>query len=385
MKKVLHDTLFFRVLGLKKQVLACAIGLSVSLGTISVAEAAPTRNTNPPTLQANAPNIYVVKKGDTLWDISKKFLKNPLRWPEIWASNKHVKNPHWIYPGDRLLMCSYNGKPLIGKDEGDGCEGIIKRYTGNTITLQPQVRIEELNNAISVIPLDDIKQWLDRSVIVSPTTTINMPYVLGMADKRVIAAKGQNIYVRGQGLVIGQRYGIYEEGKPYIITNTDGKKVNAGLELTQVASGIATNTENDITTLEITDSYNKEIHRKDIVLPEHEVLYPSMFYPVGATDVPANGKIIRIHGTIGAATKRGIVTIDRGNNQGTKVGHVFTVNQAGQIIKDPKTNQSLKLPTERIGTIMVIQTFDDLSYAYVLDSELPIYIDATLTPPFVLD
>jgi hypothetical protein len=78
-----------------------------------------------------------VKKGDTLWDISGKFLSKPWRWPEIWASNKHVKNPHWIYPGDRLLLCSLNGK-LIGKDEGDGCDGIIRRYSGNSsTTLRP--------------------------------------------------------------------------------------------------------------------------------------------------------------------------------------------------------------------------------------------------------
>lgn len=87
----------------------------------------------------------------------KKILDNPIRWPEIWASNKHVRNSHWIFPGNRLLMCDYQGRPIIGKDEGDRCTGIISRYLGST-KLQPQVRVESLNNTIPVIPLTHIQQ-----------------------------------------------------------------------------------------------------------------------------------------------------------------------------------------------------------------------------------
>lgn len=153
----------------------------------------------------------------------KKFLQNPLRWREIWASNKHVKNPHWIFPGDRLLMCTYDGRPIIGKDEGDGCEGIIRRYTGNTTSLQPQIRVESLNNTIPVIPLEYIQHWLERTSIIAPESLQQTPYILGTADQRVLAAKGQNVYARGQGLQVGQRYAVYREGEPYIFTDANGK------------------------------------------------------------------------------------------------------------------------------------------------------------------
>ena len=84
------------------------------------------------------------------------------------------QNPHWIYPGDRLLLCTLDGRPLIGKDEGDGCEGIIRRYGGQT-SMQPQVRVESLNNAIPVIPLEHIRVWLERTLIMSPDSVVNTP------------------------------------------------------------------------------------------------------------------------------------------------------------------------------------------------------------------
>lgn len=384
MKKVLKDTSSLRVLGFKKQIIALTVCVGVGLGTISITEATPTRNVNPPALKANAPNVYIVKKGDTLWDISKKFLKNPYRWREIWASNKYIKNPHWIYPGDKLLMCSYNGKPLIGKDEGDGCEGIISRQ-GNAINLQPQIRVESINNTIPVIPLDRIKNWLERASVVDADSIKNMPYVLGASDQRVLAAKGQNIYVRGNGLEVGQRYGVYRENEPYIMLDANGKKYNAGLEIIEVASGIATKQADDITTLELTESYNSEVRRGYIVMPISEATLPTLFYPVNAEDVLAGGKIIRVQGSIGAAAVRSVVSIDRGTNQGVKTGDVFSVNELGQTIKDPVTHKTIQLPSENVGSIMVFKTFNSISYAYVLESSLPINVGALLTPPIMND
>ena len=384
MKKVLKGMPTFSALGFKKQLLALTVCVSVGIGMVSVAEAAPARNVNPPSLKAGAPQVYVVKKGDTLWDISKRFLKNPVRWPEIWASNKHVKNPHWIFPGDRLLMCTYNGRPIIGKDEGDGCEGIIRRYTGGT-KLQPQVRVESLNSAIPVIPLEYIKQWLERSMIVAADSVEGTPYILGTADQRVLAAKGQTVYARGQGMQVGQRYAVYREGEPYIFTDANGKKYNAGLELTQVASGVAVRGENDITTLELTDTYNAEVRRGDRVLPEYDPMLPTLFYPTNAEKVTAGGSIVRVMGSIGTAAIHSVVTIDRGSLQGVQSGQVFSVNQKGEIVTDPKTKERVQLPGQRIGNIMVFKAFDNLSYAYVLESELPIKVGATIQPPLMDD
>jgi hypothetical protein len=380
MKKVLTDTAIFRVLGFKQQLLAVAICTSLGLGMISVAEAAPARNVNPPALKANAPNVYIVKKGDTLWDISKRFLKNPLRWREIWASNKHVKNPHWIFPGDRLLMCDYKGRPILGKDEGDGCEGIINRYLGNQ-DLRPQVRLESLNNAIPVIALDDIKNFLERSHILAPNALDATPYIIGAADQRVLAAKGQTVYARGAGLEAGQRYAIYREGEPYTATDAKGRKYPIALELTQVATVIASKNSADITTLEITDTFNYEVRRGDRVLPIYDPMLPTLFYPVEAENVLQDGQVIRVQGSIGTAALGSVVTLDRGSQHGVQSGHVFAISQQGEIVTDPKTKERIQLPGQRIGQVMVFKTFDQFSYGYILSSELPIKVGANLVAP----
>lgn len=382
MKKLFNGTTLLGASGFKKQCMALAICMSAGLLTTQITQASP--NNNPPALRASAPHVYVVKKGDTLWDISGKFLSSPWRWKEIWASNRHVKNPHWIYPGDRLLLCTLDGRPLIGKDEGDGCEGVIRRHQGGR-SLQPQVRVESLNNTIPIIPLANIKQWLDHGIIISPESLVNTPYILGTADNRVIAGRGQTVYARGNGLVIGQQYGVFRENEPYTATDAKGKKYTIALELLQVASATAVANENDIATLELTDSYNAEVRRGDHVLPKYDADLPTLFYPTETAEITDGGKIIRVLGSIGTAAQRSVVSIDRGIAQGAKTGHVLSVYQQGETVRDPKTKEAVKLPNQRVGNIMIFKTFDQFSYAYVLDSSLPIKVGAEIKAPPIVE
>ena len=379
MKKVFKGIVNFHATGFKKHVLAIALCVSAGVAYMDVAVAA-SPNQNPPALKASAPYVYVVKRGDTLWDIAGKFLNSPWRWKEIWASNRHVKNPHWIYPGDKLLLCTLDGRPLIGKDEGDGCEGIIRRHQGGA-SLQPQIRIESLANTIPVVPLAYIQQWLDHSIVVSPESLTNIPYILGAADNRVITGAGQTVYARGNGLVTGQQYGVFRQGEPYTFTDATGKKINAGIELVEVASATAVANENDITTLELTKSFNAEVRKGDFVLPQYDNNMPSLFYPTIPKEVTDGGQVVRVQGSIGTAAQHGVVTLDRGALHGVKSGQVFSIYQKGETVRDPQTKEMVKLPNQRVGTVMIFKAFDQLSYAYVLDSSLPIKVGAEIQPP----
>jgi hypothetical protein len=361
----------------KRHVLAYAICMGLGLG---IAQSVPAKNVNPLTLRADAPHVYVVKSGDTLWDISAHFLKTPWRWPEIWASNQHVKNPHWIYPGDRLLLCSADGQPLIGKDQGDGCAGIIRR-AGKTSSISPQIRVEALNTIIPVIALDDIRVWLERSIVVAPDAIQNLPYVLGMTENRVVATQSDRIYIRGQGVQVGQHYAVYRQGDPYYLVDEKGKKYVAAIELTQVASGLALQQQSDITTFELSRNYASEVRKGDLILPEYEASLPSLFYPATTQQVRTGGEVIRIMGSIGNAAKHNTVVVDRGSLDGIQVGQVFALDLQGELTSDPKTHEKIQLPNQRAGYALIYKSFDHISYAYILESSLPIKLGAKLAVP----
>jgi hypothetical protein len=344
---------------------------------------AASPNVSPPNLRADAPNVYIVKKGDTLWDISKHFLKTPWRWPEIWASNKHVRNPHWIYPGDRLLLCLINGRSVVGRDEGDGCDGIARRMNDDsalpTVRLQPQVRIEALNAAVPLIPLSSIEHWLKRTRIVAAEDVAATPYVVGTKSNQVITAAGQTVYVRGNGLEVGQAYAVYREGKPYLAE--DKQKTNLGVELSQMATGIVTAVNGDIATLELQKSFEGEVRNKDRVMPEIDQRLPDMFQPSLPDEVKAGTRIIRVLDSVSSTGKGGVIALNRGVQDGAKAGQIFAIYQQGHVIKDPKLGDKVQLPNERVGVAMVFSAYDNVSYAYVLESDVPVRANDELRSP----
>lgn len=125
-------------------------------------------------MQDNAPDRYVVVKGDTLWAISGHFLKQPWRWPEIWQLNKEEikKNPHWIYPGDVVLLDRTGGTPRLR---------LLKGSTGgarNEVKLSPSGRITPLdNNAVPSIPLLAIRPFLNKPLVIEENELLNAPRV----------------------------------------------------------------------------------------------------------------------------------------------------------------------------------------------------------------
>ena len=144
-------------------------------------------NNPAPTIKADAPNRYTVKKGDTLWDISGRYLESPWRWKEIWATNKQIKNPNLIYPNDILILCVIQGQTLVGIDTGEGCAGIEKQLTDSGVDA---VTVTSVANSIPAIPLTAIQHWLDRSTIVRPEDFNSTPYILASKNRNLITASG---------------------------------------------------------------------------------------------------------------------------------------------------------------------------------------------------
>lgn len=334
-------------------------------------------NNPPPAIKADAPNRYIVKKGDTLWDISGRYLDSPWRWKEIWATNKQIKNPNLIYPNDILILCVIQGKTLIGVDTGEGCAGVEKQLTGNVVS--STVSVTSTANSIPPLPWSAIQHWLDKTVIVNPQDFNTTPYILASKKGNLITASGDKVYAKGVPLIVGQRYGIYREGELYVEPKTQEV---IGLEVTQVATGLVTSTEtNGVSSLQLTDSYDKEVREGDRVFVELNNAIPPVFYPAPAI-VSRGGMIVRVMNSISSAAKGSVVAINLGSTHGAKPGDVLTVYQKGALIRDTKDNDTpVRLPNEPSGMVMVFNTFDNISYAYVLDSELPLNVGDQLLPP----
>lgn len=354
--------------------------LAISLLTVSTLSLSSVASGNnpPPRIKADAPNRYVVKKGDTLWDISGKYLDSPWRWKEIWATNKQIRNPHLIYPKDVIILCVIKGQKLVGIDTGEGCAGLEKAIAAPAPVVTAQVSVA---GSIPAIPLASIEAWLDRMIIVNPDDYRTTPYVLASKNKNILTGAGNKIYARGVPLIVGQRYGVYREGEPYV--DPVSRKV-IGLEVTQVASGIVTDvTSNGVSSIEVQKSYGQEIREGDHVFAEVGQYLPPMFYPKPAT-VTRGGRVIRVMSSISSVGRDGVVAINLGSNQGASAGDVLSVFQKGPLIQDniaePK-GSVVRLPSEEIGYMMVFKTFDNISYAYVLDAEAPIHVDDLLLPP----
>lgn len=334
-------------------------------------------NNPAPTVKADAPNRYIVKKGDTLWDISGRYLDSPWRWKEIWATNKQIKNPNLIYPNDILILCVIQGKTLIGVDTGEGCAGVEKQLTGNIVN--STVTVTSTANSIPAIPMSAIQHWLDKTTIVNPKDFNTTPYVLASKNRNLITASGDKIYAKGVPLIIGQRYGVYREGEMYVEPKT---QAIIGLEVTQVATGLVTDVaSNGVTSLQLTNSYGQEVREGDRVFVELDNAIPPVFYPTPAT-VNRGGMIVRVMDSISSAARGSVVAINLGSTHGAKPGDVLTVYQKGPLVRDTLDNDTpVRLPSEPSGMVMVFNTFDNISYAYVLSSELPLGVGDQLLPP----
>src|SRR3984885_14420065 len=154
-------------------------------------------------LNPNAPDSYVVKRGDTLWGIAKVFLRDPWYWPEIWQVNPQVHNPHLIYPGDTLRLVYIDGQPQIVLQRGDG------------VRVEPRVRSEPIDSAITTIPYATVAAFMSKPSVLDREQIKTAPYVLATRDLHVVMSEGDTVYARGftdSAAALGTHYNVVHVG-----------------------------------------------------------------------------------------------------------------------------------------------------------------------------
>ena len=357
-------------------------------------------------LAEDAPAIYTVVKGDTLWDISGRFLKEPWRWPEIWNMNREqIKNPHWIYPGDVIkLSFDASGRPMLSVVSGDGStSGAFG--AGGTVRLTPQVRVDRLALAIPSIPSKAIGPFLTLPLVIEEGALLGAPKIVAAEDGRVIIGAGNTAYAVGLNPDSGIKWQIYRPGKQLVDPVT---KEVLGYEAIYLGDSRVTRF-GESSTLEIVRS-NQEINRGDRLTPTLEATLPS--YSPRSPETQMKGAVVSVIGSVEDAAQYSVVAVNLGKRDGVEVGHVFATLQRGETVstkddvgsgrikfalKSPFSSSAtdgtstkpedgpipseVKLPDERNGLLFVFRVFDKVSYGLVLSSRRTLKIGDVIQTP----
>ena len=304
-------------------------------------------------LREDHPQRYTVVKGDTLWDISARFLSKPWKWPQIWHANPQVENPHLIYPGDTLNLVYVDGQPRLQLERG---------ASRGTIKLSPGVRSTPLAEAIPAIPLGAINSFLLSNRIVDSAEAFQAaPYVVAGNAERVISGKDDRVYARGAFPNDEPVYGIFRQGRTYIDPDT---QEFLGINADDIGTGERLAGEGDITTLRL-DRSTQEIRLGDRLFSTEQRTINSSFMP----SEPANeirGVILDVPRGVTQIGQFDVVTLNKGARDGLAEGHVLAVYKTGETVRDRITGERVKIPDERAGLLMVFRAYEKLSYGLVL-------------------
>lgn len=320
-----------------------ALAAALVLGSLN----AFSQNDSP--LAGDHPDEYVVQVGDTLWDIAGTFLRDPWYWPEIWYVNPQIENPHLIYPGD-----------VIGLIYVDGQQRVSTVRAG-TYRLSPQARVTPLSEAVTSIPYDAVAAFLSTGVVIEKDEIDSLPYLVATKGDHLMAAAGNTIYVRNANDVLGARYNVVHVGEPLVDPDDDRL---IGYQGTLIAEGVMRRT-GDPASVALTDS-KQEAKQGDVLIPT-AVDVPLNFFPRSpSSDI--EGRIIDVVGGVTQIGQYQVVVLNRGSSDGLTVGDVLTVFQDGEVVRDHVAKESIKLPDESAGTIMVFKVYDEIGYGLVMEA-----------------
>ncbi|MGV6852395.1 MAG: LysM peptidoglycan-binding domain-containing protein [bacterium] len=373
-------------------------------------------------LAQDHPDQYVVVKGDTLWDISARFLDSPWLWPQIWQANPQVDNPHLIYPGDVINLVFIDGKPRL----------MVNRGGHPTVKLGPTARTQQHDKAINTIPLSKIERFLTKNRLLNKDELDKQAYIVGIDQNRIMATDRDRIYVRGFHGTPGKLYAIYRptiryrdvpgqypwagsaprktETKQW--TSSRGKTIGGeianmwehvqwsyledteilGYEITEIARTKMISS-GDPATFEVV-GVSVEVRKGDLVLPIFDQPFDLNFFPHTPNQIPKNMRIIALNEAVKTVAKNQVVALNRGSNSGVEAGQVYTVMHPGETVFDDvayskqdyrlafsRKKAMVDLPDEESAKLMIFKTFDQISYGIIMDSKRNVYLHDYMAAP----
>ena len=330
-------------------------------------------------LNPNAPKSYTVKRGDTLWGIASTFLRDPWLWPEVWYINPQVANPHLIYPGDTLALAfGRDGKPIIRLEQGGAAR------------LDPRLRSSPLDGAIPTIPYSAISAFLSRPSVLTNEQVREAPHILAFRDEHVVAGTGHEVYIADLKATPNSRYSVVHVGDP--LRDPDDNKV-VGYQGIYTATALVSQP-GDPTKALLIDTNRETLLGDKVLAADLEV---PLNFMLRAPRNDVHGRIISVIDGTQAIGQYQIVVINRGKRHGIDAGHVLAVDSAGAVVKDAYGKQSsytrflggsgtafapkVKLPDERVGTLLIFKSYDRVSYGLVIGAANVIHVQDVVHNP----
>ena len=318
--------------------------------------------------QKSEPTIYVVKKGDTLWGLSDRFMKDPYYWPDMWASNPNdIKNPHFIFPGQRLRI-------FPDRIEVETVSRKVETASSDTTTEEPAARVPvtippQVQEAAEKVVEERRFVVTGGEGFIAGSEFKPAGFVIAGQHNRRMFAADDVIYTdigRNQGAKVGSRFNAFKKygAISHPITNQIlGYRVVplGSIQLTEMAEksskGLVTESFLEIEPGAALLPY--KIRKKEVTLQ--------------APEFDLSGYIVETRTGIQAIAAGDIAYIDRGERQGVKVGNLFYVVRKVKVEIEYFSTSDYDLPVDVLGALLVVETNENTSTVLVIKSIDSIY------------
>ncbi len=323
---------------------------------------------DPLQLVDNPPDRHIVVKGDTLWDISGKFLKQPWRWPEIWQMNRdQIKNPHLIYPGDVVLLDMSSGSPRLR---------LGKKVGASTGKLQPTVYSKPIQQVVPSIPPNAIEPFISQPLVIEDGELNTGVKIVAMQEDRMLVGTGDSFYASGIPDAAVEKWHVFRKGKPL-------KDPATGKILAYEAFflGNARLVKPGEPALLRVSLAKEEIARGDRLIPAPEPEIISYVPHRPEQDVSA--RVLGIYGGLREGGANSVVALNVGKNDGMEIGHVVALyrKRVSLDVDDSGRRTETPVPDERYGLAFVFRVFNGVSYALVVESSKAVIVGDTARNP----
>ncbi len=312
----------------------------------------------------NAPDTYTVVPGDTLWDLSGRFLNNPWYWPKIWSYNPEITNPHWIYPGNLLRFypsaeeAPARVEPMVAEEEPRELEA-PELVDEDAVAVAGPYKI-------GYVPPQ--RRLARHDTFVTPRELAESGKIEAAFEEKLMLASLDHGYARFENAAnvkTGETYVVYKTVRPIYHPVTHEL---FGYQSTVLGSARVVAVDDRAATLVIAESL-EPIERGALLGPwTDKLVRPIERKPNQAT---LDGHIIASQAAV--VTQVGehhIVIVDKGAADGVQEGNAFTVVRSGDLYgRDPHVAPwDPSLPREDVGDLLVIDVKERASTALVTRS-----------------